>query len=131
MEETIQLQNHILENYHKLIEKGLAKEIARFFLPQNQYTKLVMQFDLNNLIKLLYLRQDSHAQLEIQIYANAIADLTKQLFPITFQAVESEKQTLHLTAAEVLAISQKKDELSSCSKSDQIEFAAKKRRLQL
>lgn len=130
LEEQLKLQESILNNYHKLIKLGLAKEIARFFLPQNQYTKLVMQFDLNNLIKLLRLRQDSHAQLEIQIFANAIADLTRPLFPITFQAYENEKQSLYLTENEIDAIANKKD-LNSSSKSDKTEFDSKKRKLNL
>lgn len=76
-----QLQDEIFKGYKTLIDSGLAKEIARFYLPVSTYTKIYVQFDLNNLMKFLRLRCASDAQHEIQVYANAMKELSRQFFP--------------------------------------------------
>lgn len=130
LKETLELQDLIVKNYHKMLKLGLAKEIARFFLPQNQYTRLVMQFDLNNLIKMLRLRQDSHAQYETQIFANAIAELAKPLFPITFRLFEEENKGMFLTSRDIDHLA-KREYPETTSKSDMQSFNNKKRRLNI
>jgi thymidylate synthase (FAD) len=67
---------------------GLARELARGVLTLNNYTEWYWKIDLNNLFKFLYLRADSHAQWEIQEYANAIYDLIKPYVPLACEAYE-------------------------------------------
>jgi thymidylate synthase (FAD) len=74
------------ELYRKLLDKGVAREIARMHLPLNTYTYFYWKIDLHNLFHYLKLRCDSHAQYEIREYANCIASIVKELFPEAFQA---------------------------------------------
>lgn len=62
-----------VEAYKSAIEMGVAKEMARFFLPANiLYTKLFISVNLRNLIHFLKQRSDYHAQWEIRQFANCI-----------------------------------------------------------
>ena len=79
------LQDEVFRSYRSLLEAGLTKEVARFYLPVSTYTTIYVQFDLNNLIKFLRLRCAPDAQYEIQVYANAMKKLAKQFFPICLE----------------------------------------------
>ena len=54
-------QKKAYEEYKDLIERGLAREIARINLPLSLYTEFYWQMDLNNLFRFLKLRLDIHA----------------------------------------------------------------------
>jgi len=77
---------HNYEAYKLMLEAGIAKEMARMILPVNLYTEIYVNCDLSNLIKFLTLRMDSHAQWEIQQYANAMFEIMKELYPATAEA---------------------------------------------
>ena len=64
----------------------LARELARMNLPTNIYTQCYWKIDLHNLFHFLRLRMDSHAQYEIRVYANQIADLVAMWVPQAFKA---------------------------------------------
>lgn len=68
--------------YSALVEKGLAREIARIDLPLALYTEFYWQMDLHNLFHFLKLRLDSHAQLEIREYAKVILEICKKVAPM-------------------------------------------------
>lgn len=88
--------------YHQMIQAGLAKEIARYWLPMSEYTTIYVQFDLNNLLKMVHLRaDDEHAQWETVVYAQAISKLVKPLFPAIFDAFEDCSQGMYLTRSEI------------------------------
>jgi thymidylate synthase (FAD) len=74
--------------YQQLIEAGVSREQARMVLPVNLYTRVVWKCDLLNLLKMLRLRLDSHAQYEIRVYAEAIAEFVKLHCPWTWEAFE-------------------------------------------
>ncbi len=94
--------------YHKMIDTGLAKEIARFVLPMSEYTVLYMQMDLNNLSKLLHLRADfDHAQRETAVIANAMLSLIKPLFPTIIAHLEGQMTGLSLSKEEIMIIQNK------------------------
>tara|TARA_R110000824_G_scaffold13595_2_gene59016 strand:- start:130 stop:1026 length:897 start_codon:yes stop_codon:yes gene_type:complete len=76
-----QLQEEVFKGYKELIDAGLAKELARFYLPVSTYTKIFVQFDLNNLMKFLRLRTAPDAQYEIRVFAEAMEELSAQFFP--------------------------------------------------
>lgn len=73
--------------YNRMIEQGVAREQARTILPQSLYTTVIWTASLQAVLHFLALRLDSHAQKEIRDYAEAVRDLTKPLFPATFEAV--------------------------------------------
>ncbi len=72
--------------YEALLKEGLAPELARTVLPCGTYTEWYWQQDLHNLLHMLKLRLDPHAQHEIRVYAQAILDLIRPVFPSIIQA---------------------------------------------
>lgn len=68
--------------------EGLARELARTVLPVSNYTEMYFKQDLRNLLHLIRLRSDSHAQYEIQVFANAIFELINKLVPLSIEAWE-------------------------------------------
>lgn len=77
--------------YQELLALGVAKEQARFVLPVGIYTEIYVNCDLHNLLHFLRLRQDGHAQAEIQDVANAMRTIAADLFPWTFEAFDKFK----------------------------------------
>ena len=49
---------------------------------------MVLKVDLHNLFHFLRLRADAHAQYEIRVYADAMAELTKAWVPMAYRAFE-------------------------------------------
>lgn len=115
--------------YHKMVKAGCAKEIARFYLPMAEYTTMYMQFDLSNLLKLLTLRVDEAAQLEIQVYARAIVELVRPLFPVCFRVWEERMNGVFLSGPELTAYTTGTD-LATTSESEAASYKAKLQRLQ-
>jgi thymidylate synthase (FAD) len=74
--------------YQKLLDSGVAREQARMVLPLNLYTEFYWKQNLHNLLHLLALRTDAHAQQEIRVYAEAMLALIKPLIPWTLEAWE-------------------------------------------
>jgi len=101
--------------YKKLLKAGLAKEVARFYLPVSTYTKIYVQFDLNNFMKFLKLRCAPDAQYEIQVYANAMKSLASQFFPISLGVLDQYQDALYLGELEKRTIRERKvpDEVKS------------------
>ena len=83
-----ELQEHISVEYRARIEDGVAREQARKDLPLSTYTEFYGKVDLHNLFHFLSLRLDSHAQLEIRTYAQALATIIKPLVPNSYSAFE-------------------------------------------
>lgn len=79
------------EVYEKMLEAGIAREMARMVLPINVYTEIYSTWDLKNLLHFIRLRDDSHAQAEIQEYGKAIKEICRELFPWTIEAYETFK----------------------------------------
>lgn len=87
--ESEKMINRDLRNlYNEALSDGMAKEQARRMLPLSTWTEAMWKIDLHNLFHFLKLRLDSHAQFEIRQYAEAIASIVKELFPISYQAFE-------------------------------------------
>jgi thymidylate synthase (FAD) len=72
--------------YRELIERGVAREMARMVLPVAQYTQFHWTVNARSLMNFLSLRMDPHAQLEIQDYARVIAGIFKARMPWTWEA---------------------------------------------
>lgn len=74
--------------YRQLADEfGLARELARTVLPVNLYTRWVWTIDLHNLSGLLKLRLDGHAQYEIRVFAQALAEIVKAWLPVSYEAL--------------------------------------------
>lgn len=74
--------------YKERLAAGVAKEQARKDLPLSTYTEAYWKCDLHNIFNFLRLRMDSHAQYEIRMYANAMAEIVKQVVPVAWEAFE-------------------------------------------
>jgi thymidylate synthase (FAD) len=74
--------------YQNLLDRGVARELARTVLPVGHYTEWYWKIDLRNLMNFLALRLDPHAQWEIRVYAEAMSSLVKQIVPIAWEAFE-------------------------------------------
>lgn len=99
--------------YDDAISLGLARELVRDSLPLSTYTHMFWKMNLHNLFHYLSLRMDSHAQWEIRQYANAMAEIVKQAFPIAWQAfVDYQLEAKLLTGPEANVL---KDALISIS----------------
>lgn len=99
----IDFHNQARELYNHRLSLGIAREQARKDLPLSTYTEAYWKVDLHNLLHFLALRMDSHAQLEIRQYAQAIGEqIVKPLFPIVWEAFKDYRMNaMYLTGHEV------------------------------
>lgn len=77
------------EDYKRLVGMGVPRELARGVLPVNTYSHMFATVNLNNLFKFIELRDHSHAQYEIQVYARAMRELARSVCPVAVAALES------------------------------------------
>jgi thymidylate synthase (FAD) len=77
--------------YQRLLDHGLAAELARTVLPLGTYTEWYWQTDLHNFLHMVGLRTDPHAQYEIQVYARAMLELAREHFPTAIAAWEARR----------------------------------------
>ena len=78
--------------YQEQLEDDLSRELSRITLPLNNYTIIYWKANLKNFLHMIHLRADSHAQKEIQDFANAMYELAKPLFPLACEAWEDYQQ---------------------------------------
>jgi thymidylate synthase (FAD) len=81
-------QREMYANYEALLDKNVARELARANLPNSLYTEWYWQIDLHNLFHFLRLRMDPHAQYEIRVFAEAMAECAKAVAPLAYEAFE-------------------------------------------
>lgn len=80
------MTHEMYKKYEQLIEKGVAREVARCCLPVSLMTEMMWQMDLHNLMHFLRLRMDPHAQKEIRDLATAVYQLIGPLVPVSVGA---------------------------------------------
>lgn len=91
-------------SYMEHLDQGLAREIARIQLPVSNYTELYWKIDLKNFLHYVFLRDDDHAQKEIQQFASVMYDLVKPFVPLVCEAFEDYwcmKNTARLSRMEL------------------------------
>jgi thymidylate synthase (FAD) len=81
--------NQIELAYTKLIEMGVAKEQARIILPLSQYNTFIWTCSLQALLYFISLRNETHAQQEIQEYAKVFDTIVKEKFPHLYEIMYS------------------------------------------
>jgi len=116
-------------DYQKLMDKGVARELARIGLPVNVYTEWYWKIDLHNLFHFLSLRMDAHAQQEIRDYATAMFNLIQPIVPIAAEAfLDYNLGAMHLTRLEIEAI-RSGQPLNTQNKRETAEWEEKKKKL--
>ena len=79
------------ENYDILIANGVAREQARGVLPTATNTTFICKGNLKNWLHFIKLRQHETAQEEIRWFADKIADMIAEKFPVTYDAFKKFK----------------------------------------
>lgn len=71
--------------YRRGLALGVPKELARLPVPVARYSVMRASANLRNWLGFLKLRCDPAAQWEIRQYANAVAELVRELYPRTYE----------------------------------------------
>lgn len=86
--------NRVLREAHELYEvlilSGVANEQARMVLPQSTYTRFYATCNLRSAAHFMQLRDDEHAQPEIRVYAKAMREQLRELYPVSVAALMGE-----------------------------------------
>jgi thymidylate synthase (FAD) len=72
--------------YERMLEQGVAKEVARAVLPLSTYTKYYWSCNPRSLMHFCGLRNHESAQYEIREYAAAAESFLERLMPVTHAA---------------------------------------------
>jgi thymidylate synthase (FAD) len=72
--------------YERMLEQGVAKEVARAVLPLTTYTRYLWSCNPRSLMHFCSLRNHEAAQFEIRQYAAAAEDFLQSLMPVTHAA---------------------------------------------
>jgi thymidylate synthase (FAD) len=83
-----EISDRSFEIYSELNQAGVARELARAVLPVNLYTEWYWKNDLHNLLHFVGLRSDSHAQYEIRVFSDAMAESIKAVAPFAWEAYQ-------------------------------------------
>jgi thymidylate synthase (FAD) len=76
--------------YEYALKRGVAKELARVFLPVGRYSRMRATANLRNWLGFLTLRMAPNAQWEIRQYANLVGELIAEAFPRTWELFRLE-----------------------------------------
>ena len=82
----------LYSHYEEQIDRGVARELARILLPLSLYTEWYWQIDLHNLFHFIRLRSDSHAQKQIRVFSDVLAQCAKAVAPLAYEAFEEHVQ---------------------------------------
>ena len=74
------------ETYQRLVEQGVARELARAVLPVGAYTEFFWTVNARSLMNFVSLRAAETAQREIRRYADAVEAFLAQRMPVTYDA---------------------------------------------
>jgi thymidylate synthase (FAD) len=81
------------EAYERMLDQGVAKEVARMALPLSLYTKYFWSCNPRSLMHFCSLRNSEHAQFEIREYAKAAESFLERVMPVTHAAFVGQGRT--------------------------------------
>jgi thymidylate synthase (FAD) len=79
--------------YERLVELGVARELARSVLPVGAYTEFFWTVNARALMNFLSLRNSETAQREIRRYAEAAEQFLAEKMPVTYAAFVANDRT--------------------------------------
>jgi len=85
------IQDATNDFYDEALERGIAKETARFMLPLSTKTCMYMNGTIRSWIHYIKLRTDPSTQKEHQDIANEVKGIFREEFPIISEALESNE----------------------------------------
>ena len=81
------------QTYERLVELGVARELARCVLPVGAYTEFYWTVNARALMNFLSLRASENAQREIRRYAGACERFLAEKMPVTYAAFVANGRT--------------------------------------
>lgn len=78
------------EEYEKMLNMGIAREIARAVLPVGIYSEMYVTGNFRNWMHFYNLRSTDEAQYEIRQYAYAVGNYLNTKMPLSFKALAGE-----------------------------------------
>src|SRR5215218_9826453 len=81
------------ETYERLVEQGVARELARAVLPVGAYTEFYWTVNARALMNFVSLRNAETAQREIRRYAEAVEHFLAERMPVTHVAFVANDRT--------------------------------------
>jgi thymidylate synthase (FAD) len=81
------------EAYERLVELGVAREVARAALPVGAYTEFYWTVNARSLMNFVSLRSSETAQREIRRYAEACERFLEEQMPVTYAAFVANDRT--------------------------------------
>jgi thymidylate synthase (FAD) len=85
-EELREVYEHAFETYERLVEVGVARELARSVIPVGAYTEFFWTVNARALMNFVSLRAAETAQREIRRYADAVEQFFAAKMPVTHAA---------------------------------------------
>jgi thymidylate synthase (FAD) len=79
--------------YEDLVERGVARELARSVLPVGAYTEFYWTVNARSLMNFISLRAAESAQREIRRYAEACEQFLAERMPVTYEAFLANDRT--------------------------------------
>ena len=79
--------------YARLVEAGVAREVARSVLPVGAYTEFYWTVNARSLMNFVSLRNSETAQREIRRYAEACERFLEEQMPVTYEAFVAAGRT--------------------------------------
>ena len=81
-----EVYDHAYSTYERLVEAGVAREVARSVLPVGAYTEFYWTVNARSLMNFVSLRNSENAQREIRRYAEAVEHFLELHMPVTHAA---------------------------------------------
>src|SRR5256885_10874909 len=92
-EEFQEVYQHAFETYERLVEAGVARELARSVMPVGAYTEFFWTVNARARMNFVSLRAAETAQREIRRYADAVEQFFAQKMPVTHAAFVAANRT--------------------------------------
>jgi thymidylate synthase (FAD) len=89
-----EVYEHAYATYERLVEAGVARELARLAMPVGAYTEFYWTVNARSLMNFVSLRAAETAQREIRRYAEAVESFFAERMPVTHAAfVANERRS--------------------------------------
>jgi thymidylate synthase (FAD) len=92
-EELRSVYEHAYATYERLVEQGVARELARAVIPVGAYTEFYWTLNARSLMNFISLRAAETAQREIRRYADACERFLADKMPVTHAAFVANDRT--------------------------------------
>jgi len=79
-------QHNSFTAYERMLEAGVAKQVARAVLPVGTYSRMKAGCNLRSAMHFLSLRNHAQAQYEIRAYAEVMEEMLAEHFPVAIEA---------------------------------------------